>query len=232
MDRIRNSTQYDFSPDAGSSYRVGWKVMGAYFVELLVVTIIYGIIAGPVSIFQWKTDRFEWFLVPLILFALLYGIFVAGPIGYSVKWVFLKAVRGEHIEIRDMFAAFQRNYWNVVIANIVVDIIIGLGVVMLIVPGIIFACRLAFVPYLVMDREMDVMDALRTSWDMTRGYGWQIFFMGFLAIFIVIGGLILLFVGVIISSMWISAAFASIYYSVVLQNGIPGYPYTGEPQKE
>ena len=66
------------------------------------------------------------------------------------------------------------------IANIVVAVIVGLGIIMLIVPGIIFACRLAFVPYLVVDREMDVMDALRVSWDMTRGPGWQIFFIGLL----------------------------------------------------
>ena len=153
---------------------------------------------------------------------------MAGPISYSVKWVFLKAVRGERIEIRDMFAVFQKNYWNAVVANIVVGVIVGLGIVMLIVPGIIFACRLAFVSYLVIDRDMDVMDALRTSWDMTRGYGWQIFFMGFLAIFIVLAGLIALFVGVIISVMWISASFAAIYHAVELKDGIPEIQYRGE----
>ncbi|HER08985.1 MAG TPA: hypothetical protein ENO20_08760 [Bacteroides sp.] len=222
METIQDGERYNFYPEAGRSYSIGWKVLWVYFVELLVVSIVYMILAGPVSFFQWKTDHFEWFLVPLVFFGIIYGIFVAGPIGYSVKWVFLKAVRGERIEIRDMFVVFQKNYWNAVVANIVVGVIVGLGIVMLIVPGIIFACRLAFVPYLVIDEEMDVMDALRTSWDMTRGYGWQIFFMGFLAIFIVLAGLIALFVGVIISVMWISAAFAAIYYAVVLQNGIPG----------
>jgi uncharacterized membrane protein len=161
------------------------------------------------------------------MFGIAYGIFVAGPIGYGANWVFLKAVRGERIEIRDMFVVFQKNYWNAVIANIVVGVIVGLGIVMLIVPGIIFACRLAFVPYLVVDREMDVMDALRVSWDMTRGYGWQIFLMGFLAIFIVIGGLIALFVGVFISLMWISAAFAAIYHAVEMKDGIPEIRYNG-----
>lgn len=228
MVTILNNEEYDFLPDAGRSYSIGWKVMGVYFVELLVVSIVYAILSGPVSVVQWRVDQFEWFLVPLAFFGIVYGIFVAGPIGYGANWVFLKAVRGERIEIRDMFTVFQKNYWNVVIANIVVGVIVGLGIVMLIVPGIIFACRLAFVPYLVVDREMDVMDALRVSWDMTRGYGWQIFFIGFLAIFIVIGGLICLFVGVIISIMWISAAFAVMYHSVELKDGIPDIRYSGE----
>ena len=167
-------------------------------------------------------------MAPLVLFAMAYGIFVGGPIGYGASWAFLKAVRGERVEIKDIFAVFQRNYWNAVIANIVVAVIVGLGIVMLIVPGIIFACRLAFVPYLVVDRRMDVMEALRVSWDMTRGYGWQIFFMGFLAIWIVIGGLICLIVGIFISIMWISTAFATMYHSVELKDGVPEITYTGK----
>lgn len=228
MVTILNNDKYDFFPDAGRAYSIGWKVIRVYFVELLVVSIVYAILSGPVGFFQWQVDHFEWFIVPLAMFGIAYGIFVAGPIGYGVNWVFLKAVRGERIEVRDVFMVFQRNYWNVVIANIVVGVIVGLGIVMLIVPGIIFACRLAFVPYLVVDKEMDVMDALRVSWDMTRGYGWQIFFMGFLAFWVVIAGLICLFVGVLVSLMWISAAFASMYHAVESKNGIPEIRYTGQ----
>jgi membrane-anchored glycerophosphoryl diester phosphodiesterase (GDPDase) len=138
---------------------------------------------------------------------------------------FLKAVRGERVEIKDIFAVFQRNYWNAVIANVVVSVIVVLGLIMLIVPGFIFAVRLAFVPYLVVDKKMDIMEALRVSWTMTRGYGWQIFFMGFLAIFIVIGGLLLLFVGVFVSIMWISTAFATMYHSVEQRDGVPELDY-------
>jgi uncharacterized membrane protein len=225
MVRIYSNEEYNFIPDAGNSYSIGWKVLMTAFVELLVISIVYMVLSGPIATVQWKVDSFEWFLVPLVLFGIAYGIFVAGPIDYGAKWVFLKAVRGERIEVRDIFITFQRNYWNVIIANVVVGIIIGLGIVMLIVPGIIFACRLAFVPYLVVDREMDVMDALRVSWDMTRGYGWQIFLMGLLAIPVVLLGLICLFVGVIVSVMWISAAFAVMYHAVEMKDGIPENRY-------
>lgn len=228
MVTILNDEQHDFQPEAVQSYSVGWQVIWKYFVELLIIGIVYMILSGPVGAFQWQVDKLAWFLVPMAIFGITYGVFVAGPIGYGANWVFLKAVRGERVEIKDMFVVFQKNYWNAVLAKIVVSVIVGLGIVMLIVPGIIFACRLAFVPFLVVDREMDVMDALRVSWDMTRGYGWQIFFMGFMAIFVVIGGLICLGVGVIISIMWIKAAFASIYHAVELRDGIPEIRYTGE----
>ena len=225
---VLNNSQHDFRPDAGQSYSIGWKVLKAYFVELIVVAIIYSILSGPTGIVQWRVDSFEWFLLPLIMFGITYGIFVAGPIGYGASWVFLKAVRGERVEIRDVFAVFQKNYWNAVIAKVVVSVIVALGLVMLLVPGIIFACRLAFVPYLVVDREMDVMDALRVSWDMTRGYGLQIFLMGFLAFWIMIGGILCFFVGVFISIMWISASFAAIYHAVEMQDGIPEIRYSSQ----
>jgi uncharacterized membrane protein len=159
--------------------------------------------------------------VPIVMLAIGYGIFISGPIGYSVNWVFLRAVRREKIEIKDMFAVFERNYWNAVVAGLVTTIIIIIGLIMLIVPGIIFACRLAFVPYLVLDEKMEAMEALKASWAMTKGYGWTVFFMGLLAFLIVIAGLIMLIFGVLISIMWFSAAFAILYHSVYLKQGIP-----------
>lgn len=228
MVRIYNDQERESIPDASSSYSTGWRVMGTYFMELLVIGIIYSLLSSPMGVMQIRDSGFEWYMVPLILFGMLYGVFVAGPIGYGASWVFLKAVRGERVEIKDMFSVFQRNYWNVVIANIVVAVIVGLGMVMLIVPGIIFACRLAFVPYLVVDKEMDVMEALRVSWNMTRGYGGHIFLMGLMSIFIFIGGLLLFFVGIFISIMWIKTSFAAMYYAVEQRDGIPEYTYPGE----
>ena len=228
MVTIYNDPENDFIPEASKSYSAGWRIMGTYFMELLVIGIVYSLLSGPMSIIQINDNGWEWYMVPLILFGMLYGLFVAGPIGYSTSWVFLKAVRGERVEIRDMFAVFQRNYWNAVVANVVVAVIVMMGMVMLIVPGIIFACRLVFVPYLVMDKQMDVMEALRVSWNMTRGYGGQIFIMGLMAFFIAIGGLLVLFVGVFVSIIWIKTSFAAMYYAVEQQDGIPEYNYSGE----
>lgn len=216
---ILNNNQSRLIPTAGESYGVSWNIMWKSFIGLLAVTIIHAIISGPTAVFQWEVDSFEWFLVPFTLFAIGFGIFIAGPIGYSTNWVFLKAVRGEPFDIQDMFAVFQRNYWNAVAANVVVGLIIGIGILMLIVPGIIFAVRLAFVPYLVIDREMELTEALTKSWEMTKGYGGQIFLMGILAFFIAIGGLIVLFFGVIISIIWIRTAFATMYQAVVEEEG-------------
>ena len=216
---ILNNNQVKLIPTAGEAYGQSWNIMWKSFAGLLAVFIIYSIVSGPPAMVQWKVDHVSWIIAPFVMFAVGFGIFISGPVGYSTHWVFLKAVRGEPYELKDMFAVFQRNYWNAVAANVVVGLIVGIGIVMLIVPGIIFACRLAFVPYLVIDREMELTEALNKSWEMTKGYGGQIFLMGFLAFFIVILGLIALFFGVIISAIWIQTAFATMYQAVVEQDG-------------
>jgi hypothetical protein len=221
METIESNNAYVSDTSTGDNYSKGWNLIFTTFIELLVVTLVYAVIQIPTNAFQLRPDGFEWYLVPVVMLAIGYGIFIAGPIGYSVNWVFLKAVRREKIEIKDMFAVFERNYWNAVIAGLVTTIIIVIGFFMLIVPGIIFACRLAFVPFLVIDQKMEAMEALKASWAMTKGHGWTVFFMGLLAILIVIAGLLVLIFGVLISAMWISAAFAILYHSVYKKQGIP-----------
>jgi uncharacterized membrane protein len=114
-----------------------------------------------------------------------------------------------------MFAGF-RNYWNAVLASLLVGAIIFIGFILLIIPGIIFACKLAFTPYLVVERNMDVIEAIKASWNMTRGHAWKVFFIGLLAIPIAIVGLCLLLIGIIPAIMWITLAFASLYHAVSL----------------
>jgi uncharacterized membrane protein len=166
-----------------------------------------------------------WGLGPVFAFAgffgWLYSIFVVSPVGYGVSYAYLKAARGDKLEIRHMFDVFN-NYWNAVLAALLVAIIIFIGFILLIIPGIIFACKLAFTPYLIVDRKMEVMEAIKSSWNMTNGHAWKVFLIGLLAIPIFIAGLICFGVGVIISIMWVSMALASLYYSVSLKTPTSG----------
>lgn len=66
-----------------------------------------------------------------------------------------------------------------------------------------------------MDKDLEPMQAVEKSWQMTRGHGWKVFGMGILSFFILIGGVIVFFVGVIISFMWIHSAFAALYQSIL-----------------
>jgi uncharacterized membrane protein len=200
-------------PTYSGAFSHGWHTMKKYFIELLIVIFVLILISLPMGLVNSFVDRATFGYFSSTLFGIAYGVIVMGPVSYGMNWIFLKAVRNEPFKTYDMFMAFQ-NIWNVVIANILVSVIIGIGIALLIVPGIIFACRLAFVSYLVMDQKMEAMEAIKKSWAMTKGYSWTIFGMAFMSFFIAIAGLICLGVGILPAIIWIASAFASLYWSV------------------
>jgi uncharacterized membrane protein len=92
--------------------------------------------------------------------------------------------------------------------------IVAIGFIMLIIPGIVFAIRLSLVPYLVMDKNLDAIAAVKESWRLTQGHGWTIFGMALLAVPIFFGGLLLFIVGAIVAVIWVQCAFASLYFAL------------------
>jgi uncharacterized membrane protein len=186
--------------------------MKKYFLELFLIAILGLIIGVPSWIFESDGDVSS-ALTVLGVLGFIYGLLIANPTDYGVSFAYLKAARNDKVEIRDMFEAFH-NYWNAVLANILVGAIVIIGFVLLIIPGIIFACKLAFTPYLVVDQKMPVIEAVKESWRMTRGYAWTVFLIFLLAIPICIAGLICFGVGIIPALMWVAASFASLYHAV------------------
>ncbi len=216
---METTKQYPLIPSAGGSFGFAWqKIFGKAFLMLLVAVIITGLLNGPVSGANWKMhDHFSFpslFLLPFALFGMAYAFLFLPIIKYGEQYVFLKAMRDEEVDLKYLFEGFRTQYLNIVLANLIVTALFMIGTIMLVIPGIIIWCRLAFVNYLVMDKNMDAMKAVETSWQMTRGHGWTIFGMSLISIFVFIGGLIVLFFGVIVSMMWIHAAFAALYYSI------------------
>lgn len=207
---MENNTVFKSEPTTGWAYHHGWKILKDHFTNLLVVTIIYMVVQS-LSGFAGRNDNASFSEASI---SFLIWLLIGGPVVFSSMWVYLKASRGDEYEIKDAFACFSANYFEVMLANFLVTVIIVVGFVFLIIPGIIFAVKLVFVPYLVMDKEMKAMDAIKLSWKMTGGYFWQIFLVGFLAVFIVIAGLVLLIIGIFPAVLWINTAMASLYMAV------------------
>ena len=213
--RDKEPTQIIYA-DVTSVYGHAWRQMWKYILELLLIVIVgflFSIPAAGLSVVEEAEGAGAFFVG---IFSLAYLVLVLWPIEYGVAYTALKAARGERPEVKDIFEVFQ-NYGNAILANILTAIIIGFGIILLIIPGIFFACKLAFVPYLIVDKKMEAVEAVKESWRKTEGHALTVFLIGFLAIFIVIAGLIVMVVGVIAAAIWIEVAFASLYYVVSKQ---------------
>ncbi len=207
-----NETQSStvLTPTLGASYGNGWRKMWGHFLKLLLIVVIGVVIGIPSGMGGGSGDA----AAPILgLLGVIYGFLVVSPTEYGISFAYLKAARNDNLEIGDMFEGF-RNYWNAVLASLLVGVIVLFGTFLLVVPGIIFACKLAFTPYLVADRKMAAIEAVKESWRMTNGHALTVFLITLLAIPIAILGMLIFILGVIPATMWIEAAYASLYHAV------------------
>ncbi len=228
---VNKVEQYNLVPGVFECYGHGWRQLWKNFLELFVIFLIFnfssqfiGIFFIPMyfaAFFENEPDLIILFIFFIAIAGILFMAFmflVLKPMQFGIYYLNLKASRGEKLEIKELFLPFK-DYWNVVLAGFLTTVIVGFGTLFLIIPGIILACKLVFVPYIVLDKKMGATDAIRESWNMTDGHAWTVFGMILLAVPIVLAGYICLFVGVIISIMWIYIAIASLYHAVRLEKG-------------
>jgi uncharacterized membrane protein len=244
---METNTEYKLEPGFGNSFGTGWRVMVDNFLRLLLVIVILAILVAPFRIFNMHFGSHDFSGVPwnwnwddgknwehifglaslgifaafFVMVAMLYAFLVAPVFKYGGDIIFVRAVRRIKPDFEYLVKGFMENYLHIVIANLLVFALVILGMFALIVPGIIIACRLVFVSYIVMDKKLDPIEAVELSWKLTKGHGWQIFLMGFVSIFIVIFGFIMMIVGIFPAIMWVCSSFASLYESVLLEKEKP-----------
>lgn len=212
-------------PKVGSVLSQSWKILWNKFITLFLIVLVVFISQIPLSVFQGN-EHGDVLSSILGAFALLYLIFIVSPFKMSADLLYLKAIRQTAFEVKEIFDVFKV-YLNVVLASLLSFAIIGIGFAFFLIPGIIFACRLAFVPFLVMDKKLDAVKAVEESWRLTRGYGWRILWLYIVSFFLIIFGAIVLGFGAIIAYIWICLAMAAFYQAVLEQRG-----ETTEPQVE
>ena len=81
---------------------------------------------------------------------------------------FLKVARGQTAEISDIFAGGPW-FFSILVASILVGLIVMVGFVLCIVPGVIFALMFSQFYYLILDRNVGVMDSLNISKEIMTG---------------------------------------------------------------
>jgi hypothetical protein len=239
---METERKYTLTPTFGDSFGTGWNVMFDNFLRLFLLVLILSIIVAPFKMahfnfnmsdfhgapWNWhhaiRFGAFGLFAVMFGLFAMLYAFLVAPVFEFGANLMFVQSVRKIKPEFETLIKGFTENYLSIILANLLVFALVVLGFFALIIPGIIIACRLCFVSYIVMDKKLDPIEAVEYSWKLTRGHGWTIFFMGFTSIFIILFGLILLIVGIFPAIIWVASSFATLYESILLEKERPAEP--------
>lgn len=168
-----------------------WFFVGVY--------IIIGIISSNLqSQSQRETPNIDPFLMGLLIVIGLALAAIRIVIRMGEKRLLLNAYENvQSASVKDLWTPHP--FWRFVGASILYGLIIVGGLILLIVPGIIWALKYMFVPIIVIDRGMYPMEALRESARITTNHKWELFLLCLVLAGVNILGALCLLVGLLVS---------------------------------
>lgn len=124
--------------------------------------------------------------------------------------IFLKIIDGKKFAFGDLFG-YTGLFFNYILTYILYSLIILGGLILLIVPGIIWAIKYCFSIYLAIDKKMKPMEAIKRSGEMTQGIKWELLIFWLTMLGLNILGALLLMVGLLVTVPVTGLAFIHIY---------------------
>lgn len=97
------------------------------------------------------------------------SLFISALFIVAQVYVFLSGVHGKRVELDQLYKAISPFWMRMVLLDLLIVVTVVGGLILLIIPGIYFGLRLSLAPYFLVDKNMDVMEAYKASWDATKG---------------------------------------------------------------
>jgi hypothetical protein len=173
------------SLDVGSCLSRGWELVRdnpALTIGSLVLAALVG---------------FALSLIPIVGLAMLFinPILIGG-----LCYTYTRRIRGEVPSVGDAFSGFQLAFLHLGLAGLVSALLICVGIILCIIPGVYLAVAYTFALPLVIDKKYDFWTAMEVSRRVVHRQWWTIFGLLIVAFLINVVGLLACLVG------WIVAA--------------------------
>ena len=201
---------------AGDCIRFAWETFKRRPWILIGGFLLAMIISGIPNMFGTEPEFTpDGEIVPQIPSALDVVVFIVSAVVAVLVWTglitfFLRAHDNvEGVQLGDLWNPAP--FWRFLGAHILTGIVVGLGFLAFVVPGVILALGLAFVPYMVVERGLGPIDAMKESWRVTKGYKGQVGLLVLALVGIIILGLLALGVGVFVAAPIAMLAMAHAY---------------------
>lgn len=175
--------------------KFGFNVAKSNIAFFLSVFVVWAFVTFISSAFQnFLNANKQPFLS--FIFSLLIWV-VNSIIAMGIINICLKFVEGKKPKLKDIY--YTKKLFNFILASIIRGVIVIVGLILFIIPGIIFSIKLQYSEYLIVDKQLDAVDSIKKSWQMTKGIKWNLFLLGLLLGLINILGILALLVGTLIT---------------------------------
>jgi uncharacterized membrane protein len=192
----------------GESLHFGWSKTKVHSRLLFQVVItLFAIEVASAIVGRVLAHTLVGFVAQVALFIVMFYV------GVGLIVIALKIARGEPAAYGDLLpsTSLVLRYF---LAGLLVGMLIALGLVLLIIPGVYLLVRYSMVRFAIIDGA-SVTDSLRTSAELTQGARWHL--LGFLLVVIAlnIAGAILLLVPLLVTVPVTMIAYAHVYQQLL-----------------
>lgn len=149
------------------AFVVGWQTFKERPFFLIGLFMLTAAVSTGTALFADSVDGGAGVALNIVDFA------VQLVIGMGLMLVLIRVYDKAHTDYGDMFEPLHL-FWKFLVMTLLVTIITTIGMALLIVPGIIAALALSFAPYLVVDRNLTALDAIKESVHITNGHRWNL----------------------------------------------------------
>jgi predicted Ser/Thr protein kinase len=196
----------DYELNIRSCLRRGWKLLRANFWPFVGITALIFALMGFASSVGGATLRHG----PVHGGSLEIGSWLAaliwGPLAGGMYLYLLRKIRGEKATVETVFSGFSNRFLHLFLGGFVSHLLIWLGFLCLILPGIYLLVAWTFTLPIIVDKQLDFWSAMELSRKVVTKHWWK--FLGFtlICMLLSLAGVIALFVGVLIMAPWVVAA--------------------------
>jgi len=171
----------------GKNIKESWRLYKRNFWDLLIINMILVAVlyavnlldkskvgTSSVEIFNLNNFSLNFSLPQSIVSLVVFSFLVSFILKFSLDIVEKEKIRLFSREIKNLIPSFKV-YLNALLAIVICSIIMGVGMILLIIPGLYLMGRLFPVFYLIVDKKINVFKAIKMSWEITRKTGWYLF---------------------------------------------------------
>ena len=163
-----------------------FAVYRRYFLTLIGTTVLpflllipAGTIAGAGMFAALRSGKNGVAAIGTSITAVLF-IWVAYLAASCLSWIAVTAAvweiqSGHKPTIRGSYRAAWRQLWKAVLAGILFGLVVMTGMILLIVPGVLFALAFSLIGPIILAEGAGPIEALSRSWDLTKGYKGKVF---------------------------------------------------------
>ena len=176
-----------------------------FWIALTIINLFLGFFSD----FGFNVDA-ESFETNFNPFGLL-GSFFSMYLSASITLIAINYMRGESISFHDLIKVDFNKFIHYLLTSLFCGLLIMIGLVFFIFPGIYLIVRLMFAQYLVLDKNIAFFDAIKLSWKMTEDNGLDLFSFLLAMLVLLIIGFFSFVLGLILAIPIIWLATAKLY---------------------